>query len=83
MGRNGVPQKDWPLFMRSAGVGTKLAPLVDDFCVCNDLKQEALLALGATPSTVWKELRAARQSGTETFRQFALRVTRLMARWGS
>ena len=82
MERNGVPQKDWPLFMRSAVVGTKLAPLVDDFCVYKDLKQEALLAFGATPSTVWKELHAARQSGTETFRQFALRVTRLMARRG-
>ena len=82
MERNGVPQKDWPLFMRSAVVSTKLAPLVDDFCVYNDLKQEALLAFGATPSTVSKELHAARQSGTETFRQFALRVTRLMARWG-
>ena len=60
MERKDVPEKDWPFFMRSAVVGTKLASLVDDFAVYKDLKQEALLAFGATAAKVWQELHAAR-----------------------
>ena len=83
MTRNGEPEESWPLMLRTAVLGTKLAASVciEDFTKYADIKRELLLAFGATPATVWRELLEVKQQPKETFRQYCLRTHRLAARW--
>ena len=82
MTQNQEDQTAWVLFLRASVLKSKLADAIgtEDFGNYAQVKSEMLVTYGTTPSSAWREMHEAKQ-GQETFRQYALRVGRLVKRW--
>ena len=82
MTQNQEDQTAWVLFLRASVLKSKLADAIgmEDSGNCAQIKSEKLATYGTTPSSAWREMHKATQ-GQETFRQYALRVGRLVKRW--
>ena len=82
MTQNQEDQTAWVLFLRASVLKSKLVDAIgtEDFGNYAQVKSEMLATYSTTPSSAWREMHEAKQ-GQETFRQYALRVGRLVKRW--
>ena len=82
MTQNQEDQTAWVLFLRASVLKSKLADAIgtEDFGNYAQVKSEMLATYGTAPSSAWRGMHEAKQ-GQETFRQYALRVGRLVKRW--